>query len=202
VKSFRKHCLTIALAAAAVTGAGCSGPGAKTEKAPPAASAPKPAVPPEVVAAAQASLGSDAEVLTFGDLAKNGRLEALAVNRLDKAPHGALPGLIVTRTAILEREGNEWMQILLADEYLKNPKGFLAGTPFVPVPAWRLQYEQHPDGLVLYFTPAERPAGGTSRTIAVRYNPVTHRYESLDQEFKHFLGESPSLNPPTYRIRE
>jgi hypothetical protein len=201
VKRSRKHCLTIALAAA-VAGAGCSGPGAKTKEPRPAAAAAKPSVPPEVLAAAQASLGSDAEVLAFGDLAKNGRLETLAVNRLEKAPPGALPGLLVTRTAILEREGSEWAQILLADEYLKNQKGFLAGTPFVPVPAWRLQYEQHPDGLVLYFTPAERPAGGTSQTIGVRYNPETHRYESLDRGFKHFLGESPSLTPPTYRIHE
>jgi hypothetical protein len=198
VKSFRKHCLTIALAAT-VAAAGCGRPGIKTEQATEAA---KPGAPPEVLAAAQASLGSDTQVLAFGDLAKNGRLEALAVNRLAKAPAGALPGLLVTRAAILERNGNEWMQVLLADEYLKNPKGFLSGTPFVPVAAWRLQYEQRSDGLVLYFTPAERPAGGTSQTIGVRYNPETHRYQSLDREFKHFLGEAPSVTPPSYRIHE
>jgi hypothetical protein len=166
------------------------------------AAEPKPAIPPEITAAARASMGADAEVLAFGDLAPDGRLEALVINRLPKAPGGALPGLLVTRAAILEKDGNEWKQLLLADEYLKNPNGYLAGTPLVSVPAWRLQYEQHKDGLTLYFTPAERPAGGTLETIGVRYNPAAHRYQSLDHLYKRFLGEASSLAEPTYRIRQ
>jgi len=196
-----KYFLGAALAGLAA-GAGCGRPATQAEKPREAAASARPSVPPEVLAAAQASLGSDAEVLAFGDLAANGRMETLAVNRLAKAPAGALPGLLVTRVAILEKNGNAWMQILLADEFLKNPKGFLAGTPFVSVPAWRLQYEQPKNGLVLYFTPAERPAGGTSQTIGVRYNPEVQRYQSLDRAYKHFLGEAATLVPPDYRIHE
>jgi hypothetical protein len=188
------------LLCALAAGAGCGRSGSQAEKASGTAAEPQPAIPPEITAAAKTSMGADAEVLAFGDLARNGHLEALVVNRLPKAPAGALPGLLVTRAGVLEKDGNEWKQLLLADEYLKNPNGFLAGTPLSAVPAWRLQYEQHADGLVLYFTPAERPPGGTSETIGVRYNPAAHRYQSLDREYKHFQGEASTISEPTYRI--
>ncbi len=201
MRPLRKH-WTALLLCALVAGAGCSRSEPKTGKASVTPAAPKSAIPPEITAAAKASMGADAEVLAFGDLAQDGHLEALVINRLPQSPAGALPGLLVTRAAILEKDGNEWKQLLLADEYLKNPNGYLAGTPLAAVPAWRLQYEQHENGLTLYFTPAERPAGGTLETIGVRYNPAAHRYQSLDHLYKHFLGEASSLSEPSYRIRQ
>src|SRR5271154_505904 len=156
-----------------------------------------PAVPPDIQQVAENAMGSEAEVLVYGDLALNGNQQILVINRLKKTPDGKTPGTLLTRAGIVENEGGKWKQIFLCDEHLKNTKGFLGATPLSDVPAWRLQYEQHADqGLVMYFTPLDKPVGGYIQTIGIRWNPKVKRYESLDRTYEHFLGESPALDIP------
>lgn len=151
----------------------------------------------DVQQVASYALGSEAEVIVYGDLARTGKQQILVINRLKKTPDTKAPGTLLTRAAIVENDGGAWKQIFLCDEHLKNPKGFLGSTPIAPVAGWRLQYEQHPDvGLVMYFTPLDKPAGGYVQTIGVKWNPAEKRYESLDRNFEHFLGETPSLEVP------
>ncbi len=152
-----------------------------------------PAIPPEVSAAAQALLGTEAEVLVHGDLAKTGKKQLLVINRLAKTPPGVAPGILFTRAVIAEEEDGKWRELLRADEYLKNPKGFLGLTPLDPVSAWRLQFEQDAaKGLQLYFTPLRQGNSHTS-PIGVRWNPETKRYQSLDLSYENFLLEVPAL---------
>jgi hypothetical protein len=155
---------------------------------------PEPAIPAEVQAAASAVLGSDAEVLVFGDLAKTGHQQALAINRIAKRPENVAPGILLTRGAVVSKEGDKWKELFRVDEHLKNTSGFLAATPVSPVNGWRLQYEQDPtQGLQMYFTPLAQPKGGYITTIGVRWNPKVKRYQSLDRNYQTFLGESPAL---------
>lgn len=152
------------------------------------------AVPAEIAGVAQSVLGSEAEVLTYGDLARTGRQQALVVNRLPKTPAGMVPGTLVTRAVVTENDGGKWKEVLRCDEYLKNPSGFLGGTPIAPVTGWRLQYEQSAEkGLLLYFSPLEMHGSGHPPTIGVRWNPKVSRYQSLDRNFEQFLAELPSL---------
>jgi hypothetical protein len=170
----------------------------ETKQANPAASA----VPPEMQQAAEALLGSEAEVVVFGDLAHNGQQQVLVVNRLKATPTGVAPGILLTRAVIAEKDGATWKEVLGCDEHLKNIRGFLAATPLAPVTSWRLQHEQNADkGLMLYFTPLAQPAGGYIQTIGVRWNPAVKRYQSLDRTYEHFLGETPSLESPEMRLQ-
>ena len=163
----------------------------------------QPAVPPEIQAAAEAALGSETEVLAFGDLAKNGKQEIFAVNRLKATPQGVMPGTLVSRAAVLENDGGKWKEVFRCDEHLQNPKGYLGGTPLAAVPAWRLQFEQHEDkGLQMYFTPLAKPAGGYIETIGIRWNPEFKLYESLDRSYEHFLGETRNLETPESQVRQ
>ena len=156
-----------------------------------------PTIPSDIETAAESDLGSEAEVLVFGDLAKNGRTEALVVNRLKTTPQGTVPGTLVSRAAIIEREDGQWKEIFRCDEHLKNTKGYLGGTPLAGVPSWRLQSEQKRDkGLEMYFTPLAKPAGGYVQTLEVRWNPEVKRYQSLDRNFEHFLTELPAIETP------
>jgi len=154
----------------------------------------EPAIPEEIQAAAKALLGSEAQVLVFGDLAKNGKQQFLAANVVPKTPTNNLPGTIVTRAVVAENDDGKWVEVLRCDEHLKNPKGYLGLTPLVPVTGWRLQYEQSPEkGLQLYFTPLKGTTDSHVLPIGVRWNPATKRYQSLDRTYEHFLLESPSL---------
>ncbi len=181
----------------------CGGSGASNPQTAPAAQPAEPAkpaapaIPPDIQQVAENTLGSEAEVLVFGDLALTGKQQILVINRLKKTPEGKAPGTLLTRAAIVENDGGKWKQVFLCDEHLKNTKGFLAATPVADVPAWRLQYEQHEDkGLVMYFTPLDKPAGGYLQTIGVRWNSKVGRYQSLDRNYEQFLGETPSLDIP------
>ena len=89
----------------------------------------EPAVPEEVQDAAQKLLGSETQVLVFGDLAKTGKQQFLAANVVPKTPTNNVPGTIVTRAVIAENNDGKWMELLRCDEYLKNEKGFLGLTP-------------------------------------------------------------------------
>ena len=172
---------------------------------PAASAAPaKPAIPADIQKTAELALGSETDVLAYGDLSQSGPQQILAINRLKAAPPGvSAEGILLTRAVILENAGTSWKQIFLCDEHLKNTKGFLGGTPLAAVNGWRLQYEQHDKGLEMYFTPLMSPKGegGHVLPVGIRWNPKVKRYESLDRTFENFLGELPALETPESQIR-
>jgi hypothetical protein len=197
MKRILETCVLLALAIAC-SSCGSSTPTAKQEAAKPAA----PAVPDTIQKAAESDLGSEAEVLVYGDLAKNGKTQALVVNRLKVAPQTAVPGILVSRVSIIEKDDGRWREIFRCDEHLKNERGYLARNPLADVGSWRLQYEQNPTkGLALYFTPLSKPAGGYIQTLGVLWNPEVKRYETLDAGYKHFLTEQPTLEIPQSPVR-
>jgi len=166
-------------------------PSAQQEQAKPAG----PAIPPEIQDAADKLLGSETQVLLFGDLAKTGKQEFLAANIVPKTPKNDIVGTIVTRAVIAEKEGDSWDEIFRCDEYLKNKNGYLGLTPIEPITGWRLQYEQDPKkGLMLYLTPVKGTADAHVLPIGVEWNPEAKRYQSLDRTYEHFLSESPNLS--------
>jgi hypothetical protein len=161
-----------------------------------------PAVPDDIQKAAETALGSETEVLLYGDLAKNGSRQILAVNRMKGTPQAAMPGTVITRGVVLENIGGTWKEILRCDEHLENPKGFLGNIPLAPVNGWRLQYEQDNDkGLLLYFTPAANPKGARALPVEVRWNAKVKRYQSMDRNFENFLYELPALETPESQVR-
>lgn len=178
----------------ALFGASCSDNGPSNQQAESKPAAPK--YPAELDKVAQRILGTEAEVISYGDLAKNGKQEALIINRVKIRPETMQPGLLVTRAVIVEKDGDSWQEVFLCDEHLKNPKGFLGGQPVAAVGGWRLQMETDPKtGLAMYFTPLQTPKGGYMQTYEVKWNPEVKRYETLDRNFEHFLKELPTLEP-------
>ena len=162
----------------------------------------EPAIPEDIQLAAKALLGSESQVLAFGDLAKNGKQEFLAADVVPKTPTNNLPGTIVTRVVVAENTDGKWAEVLRCDEHLKNQKGFMGLTPLVPVTGWRLQYEQDDEkGLQLYFTPLKGAIDTHVLPIGVRWNPATKRYQSLDRTYEHFLLESPSVQDARSQLR-
>jgi hypothetical protein len=159
-------------------------------------------VPEEIQAAATALLGSESQVLVFGDLARNGKQEFLVANVVPKTPTNNLPGTIVTRVVVAENTDGKWAEVLRCDEHLKNQKGYLGLTPLTPVTGWRLQYEQNDEkGLQLYFTPLKGTLDSHVLPIGVRYNPTTKRYQSLDRTYEHFVLESATLQDVRSTLR-
>lgn len=153
-----------------------------------------PAIPEEIQLAASSLLGSESQVLVFGDLAKNGKQQFLVANVVPKTPTNNLPGTIITRVVIAENTDGKWAEVFRCDEHLKNQKGYLGMTPLAPITGWRLQYEQNAEkGLQLYFTPLKGTTDSHVLPIGVRWNPETKRYQSLDRTYEHFLLEAPSL---------
>jgi len=166
---------------------------------------------------ADATLGKQAEILARGDLALNGREQLLVVNRFSKpvasGEGGANPSpIFVTRAAVLEKDGGKWAEILLCDEHLKNPDGYLGGSPAARITGWRLEYSKDAkDGLKMKFTPAERSdtvnlsadqrTEQTSRTFDVRWNKSAKRYQSFDQSHERYLSEIPSLETPQSTLK-
>ena len=191
----------ILVMAASVVLFGCGSEGAKTAADTEKKSA-EPAVPEEMQDAAKALLGSEAQVLLFGDLAKTGKQEVLVANVVPNTPKSVIAGTVVTRAVVAEKEDGKWVELMRADEYLKNSKGFLGQTPLQAVTGWKLQYEQSAEkGLTIYLTPIK--AGSNERTlpIAVAWNPATKRYQSMDISYQHFLSEAPSLENPRSMLR-
>ena len=174
--------------------AGCDNP-AKNPAADSSAQKPKaPAVPEDIFAAASGALSSDVEVLAWGDLALNGRQQILAINRLNKPDANVGTGAVLTRLAILENDGNQWKEILLCDAHIKNPNGFLGGTPTAAVSQWRLQFEKNPSkGLLLFLTPFNQGPNIRTQAIEIRWNPAVKRYQALDANYETFTGENPAL---------
>ena len=162
----------------------------------------EPAVPQEIQDAASALLGGDAQVLLYGDLAKNGKQQILVANVLPNTPRSTVAGTVITRAVVAENEDGKWNELMRVDEYLKNPKGYLGLTPLEAVTGWKLQYENSPEqGMSLYFTPVKAGASEKTLPIAVRWNPAVKRYESMDLSYQHFLGEAPTLASPRSSLR-
>ena len=182
---------------------GCENKPAPRQTEPAAVAKPaEPAIPPEIQAAAEGSLGSETTVLAYGDLAKTGTQQILIANVLPKTPKDNITGTIVSRAAIVEKQGNNWMQIFLCDEHLKNSKGYLGMTPIEPVSGWRIQHEQDQvKGLTVYFTPVKGISDAHVLPIGVQWNPKTKRYQSLDRTYQQFLLESPALSNVRTRLQ-
>jgi hypothetical protein len=159
---------------------------------------------------AEAALGKQAEVLAHGDLARNGLEQILVVNRLVSAQRSSgsarnPAAILIRRATILENSGGKWSEVLRCDERLKNPNGYLAGTPVARVSAWRLEYSADGgQGLELNFTPTDSDSDATvsgpgespGKTLVVRWNKNAKRYQSLDQSQERYLNEVPSLETP------
>jgi len=196
-QTFSQNIFIVALTAAVfgALGTGCGTEPAKSTSEPAAEAKPAaPAIPEDIQDAAKHLLGSDAQVLLFGDLAKNGKRQLLAANVVPKTPQNNVPGTVVTRAIVAQDDDGKWTELLRVDEHLKNQKGYLGLTPLDSITGWRLQYEQNPEkGLQLYFTPLKVNGDTHVLTIGVRWNPATNRYQSLDASYEHFLKESSTL---------
>jgi hypothetical protein len=193
--------ICMALLAAGALMAGCdSAPpksAAEAEKKPAA-----PAIPQDAQDAAASLLGSDAQVLVYGDLAKTGVQQMLAANVVPNTPKSTVAGTVVTRAVVAQNVDGKWTELLRADEYLKNQKGYLALTPLQSVSGWKLQYENTPEkGLALYFTPIKQGSSEKTLPIEVKWNPETKRYQSLNYTYDKFLPEAPSLDSPRSTLR-
>jgi hypothetical protein len=196
-KAFVQKIFIVVLAATAfgILGVGCGTEAPKPSSDPAAEAKPAaPAIPEDIQDAAKHLLGSDAQVLVSGDLAKNGKRQLLAANVIPKTPQNNVPGTVVTRAIVAQDDDGKWTELLRVDEHLKNQKGYLGLTPLDSITGWRLQYEQNPEkGLQLYFTPLKVNGDTHVLTIGVRWNPATNRYQSLDASYEHFLKESSTL---------
>jgi len=158
---------------------------------------------------ADAALGKQAEILTHGDLARNGLDQVLVVNRVvsskDSADAKDSGSIFITRAAILQKGNGKWTELLRCDEHLKNQNGYLGGAPAGRVTGWRLEFRTDTkQGLELKFTPAQSEAGEEGsgmgapggQTVVVRWNASTKRYQSLDSTHEKFLSEAPTLETP------
>jgi hypothetical protein len=178
---------------------------------------------------AETSLGKQAEVLVHGNLAQNGLEQVLVVNRVsgratgsasnipsnDTPPNSASSksgSVFVTRAAVLQKENGKWSEVLLCDDHLKNPSGYLGGSHVGRVSGWRMEYRQDPQtGLELTFSPADRldadranadeSSEQKSATFDVRWNKNSKRYQSFDQSHERYLSEVPSLETPQSVLR-
>ena len=140
--------------------------------------------------------------MLFWDLAKNGKQQLLAANVVPNTPKSVVAGTVVTRAVIAESDDGKWVELMRADEHLKNQKGFLALTPLTPVSGLKLQYENNPDkGMSLYFTPLKTGSSERTLPIAVRWNPASKRYQSMDPSYQHFLNEAPTLVNPRSMLK-
>ena len=196
-KDFTQNIFIVALTATSfgTLSVGCGTEAPKPTSEPAAQAKPaEPAIPDDIQDAAKHLLGSDAQVLLVGDLAKNGKRQFLAANVVPKTPKNNMPGTVVTRAIVAQDDDGKWTELLRVDEHLKNPKGYLGLTPLDSINGWRLQYEQNPEkGLQLYFTALKVNGDTHVLPIAVRWNPATNRYQSMDASYEHFLKESTSL---------
>src|SRR5260370_9792970 len=98
-----------------------------------------PPVPEEIQLAAASLLGSESQVLAFGDLAKNGKQEFLVANVVPKTPTNNLPGTIVSRAVVVENSDGQCTEVLRRDAPLKNQNGYLGLSPLSPVTASLVQ---------------------------------------------------------------
>ena len=155
-----------------------------------------PAVPAELQSVGEMALGPNAEIFTVGDLAGNGRQQAVIMNRLPGASHTATT---FSRAAILQKEGTKWVEVLRCDEYLKNPKGYLDGTR---VAGWQLQIPSasaRSAPLMLHFKPLKTDDAKSASAISVAWNPKVGRYQMF--EGGRFIDEIATLETPVVRLK-
>lgn len=161
---------------------------------------------------AEASLGKEAEVLGYGNLAQDGQEQVLAAvrylkNRPDEAVDPGSGLIYASRVAVLAEASGKWSQVLLCDEHLKNPKGYLGRTGSMLGGGWRLEYRRDPQaGLIMKFSsasladvasaPTGQHSGQTSPTFEVRWNKSAKRYQLFEQSHERYLSEIPSLETP------
>jgi len=184
-------CAALAFAACDSTPQTASTPAAGA----PASGAPADATPEDVKAAARGAYGNDAEVLGYGTFFNAGGSQALVVTRLAPAalPAGtatpapasasqnAETAADVTHVSIIVREGDNWKEAFRADEHLKNRRGYLAGSPAAPVPAWHMVYQKTADdGFILAFTPLNPLPGSKQDPVRVAWNAKQREYDSQD----------------------
>jgi hypothetical protein len=198
---------------AALLLAGCNSAQQDSSKNSPADADPTPEQT-ETQRVAEAAMGKAAEVLAHGDLARNGLEQILIVNRLANTSGGAAgpanSAVRITRAAIVEKNGEQWTEILRCDEHLKNPHGYLGNSPLSRVSGWRLEYDPGAkQGLEMKFTPAgpetdRLPAGdgeSPGKSVTVRWNTKVKRYQSLDQSQERYLSEIPTLETPQTTLK-
>jgi len=187
--------LGLVCAVAMFAGCGASGTNSPNAAAPQPAQPAAPAVPQDILSVARGMLGSDAEVIAWGDLALNGHQEVLAVNHI-YSQGAASAGLVISRLSISENDGGKWKEVLRCDEHLKNTNGFLGGAPLADISAWRMQYAKDPKlGLMMFFTPYNQGPSVLATTVEVRWNPEAKRYQAMDANHENFIGEASSLEP-------
>ena len=195
---FLAACIGLMMIAVCLQGCGSDEPKPAAEAAKPA----EPAIPEDVQDAAKVMLGSDAQILLYGDLAKTGKQQVLVANVVPNTPKSVVAGTVVTRAVVAENDDGKWVELFRCDEYLKNQKGFLALTPLQAMTGWKLQYENGPtQGMSLYFTPIKSGTSERTLPIAVRWNPETKRYQSMDYSYANFLMEGASLDHPRSTLR-
>ncbi len=167
----------------------------------------------ETRSVAETALGKQAEVLAHGNLARNDLEQLLVIDRFAGTQPADVVNsvpIFITRAAILEEHNGQWTEVLLCDEHLKNPNGYLGGSPAARVAGWKLEFK--PDtkqGLEMKFTPANFEAGGqesgtgepAGQSIVVRWNSRAKRYQSLDASQERYLGEAPTLETPYSTLR-
>lgn len=186
----------VSLGAVLMIGAGCGTSTAPSQNSQTETKPAAPAVPDDIQAAADAFLGKETTVLTFGDLAKTGNRQFLAANVVPKTPKNSLPGTIVTRAVLAEESGGSWHELVRCDEHLKNEKGYLGGSPIEAVAGWRIQFENNAiEGFHLYLTPVKGTDDPHVLPLAVRWNEKVKRYQTLDRNYEHFVPEATSLGP-------
>ena len=184
----------MSLAVTLMLSAGCGTSMAPSQNAQTETKPAEPAIPDDIQAAANAFLGKETTVLTFGDLAKTGNRQFLAANVVPKTPKNNLPGTIVTRAVLAEESGGNWHELVRCDEHLKNEKGYLGGSPIEAVAGWRVQFEQNAiEGFHLYLTPVKGNEDPHVLPLPVRWYDKVKRYQSLDRNYEHFVPEATSL---------
>jgi len=152
---------------------------------------------------AEVVLGRGAEVVASGDLEQNGTQQVVMVNRIGNGSATSGSGVPLTRAAVLEQQGTKWREVLRADEYIKNPKGYLGSAPLIPVTGWSLVLKENAQNHAkeLYFTPLHVPAQASARTVAIRWNEKVGRYQALDAKRARFLPEIASVGMPVSELK-
>ena len=96
-----------------------------------------------------------------------------------------LAAIFITRAAILEKNNGKWSEVLRCDEHLKNPNGYLGGSPAARGHrlAAGISSRIAKQGLEMKFTPAEklRPRNGRMKFRANQTvdRAVEHKSETL-----------------------
>jgi hypothetical protein len=200
--------LALLVGAAALLLAGCNSvqpasPSGGREKLDPAFDS------PEAQQVAEEALGKNTEILARGDLARSGTEQLLVVNRAGgkTSATGSMSeiqsAILITRAAIIENSNGKWSEVLLCDEHLKNPKGYLGGSSAARETGWRLEYTKDPNqGLEMKFTPMNAGADeAAGKTVFVRWNAEAKRYQSLDPSHERYLTEAATLETPESILR-